>query len=163
LSQASLPDWDDLIAGRVCPLCDRAAEEAEESEYGFRVAQLRVSSLELQKDQAPRGYCLLMMRRHAVELYDLAPREVEGWALDLRAAARAAAQVFECDKMNYLMLGNVFPHLHSHLWPRYRGEPQWRQPLPFPPPGSPHYLTAPEYGALVARLRAALPPWGGTE
>ncbi len=157
------PDWDDLIAGRACPFCDRAADNAEESPYGIRVAQLRVSTLELQKDQAPRGYSLLMLRRHAVELYDLAPREAEGFVLDLRAAARAVAQVFGCDKMNYLMLGNIVPHLHCHLWPRYRGEPLWGRPLPFPPPGSPHYLEAPEYRALVTELRAALPPWGGTE
>jgi len=156
-------DWDDLIAGRVCPFCDRMREEAEESQHGIRVAQLRVSSLELQKDQAPRGYCLLMLRRHAVELYDLAPREAEGWILDLRAAARAVAQVFGCDKMNYLVLGNVIPHLHCHLWPRYRGEPLWRQPLPFPPPGSPRRLPPAEYRERAAQLRAALPAWGGTE
>lgn len=86
------PDgWDDLIAGRVCPLCERIPEE---SEHGFRVAELRVSTLTLQRDQAPRGYCLVVLRRHAVELYDLAPRETEGFALDVRAAARAVSQVF---------------------------------------------------------------------
>jgi diadenosine tetraphosphate (Ap4A) HIT family hydrolase len=155
------PDrWDDLIAGRVCPFCERIPEE---SEHGFRVAELRVSTLTLQRDQAPRGYCLLVLRRHAVELYDLAPREAEGFALDVRAAARAVSQVFACDKMNYLLLGNTVPHLHYHLWPRYRSDPNWGGPLPWPPPGSPHHLVPAEYQDLVARLRAALPPWGGTE
>ncbi len=154
------PDWDDLVAGRVCPLCETVPDE---SEHGFRVADLRVSTLTLARDQAPRGYCIVRLRRHAVELFDLTPREAEGFILDVRAAARAVTEVFHCDKMNYLMLGNVVPHLHCHLWPRYADEPHWGRPLPFPVPSSPSHLPAPEYRDLVARLRAALPPWGGTE
>ena len=60
--------------------------------------------------------------------------------------------------MNYCSLGNVVPHLHWHLVPRYRSDPRW---------GSPIYTTdmadmrvtrleEPELRHLAATLRRSL-------
>jgi diadenosine tetraphosphate (Ap4A) HIT family hydrolase len=37
--------------------------------------------------------------------------------------ARALASLYEPVKMNYEIHGNVVPHLHLHLYPRYDGDP----------------------------------------
>jgi diadenosine tetraphosphate (Ap4A) HIT family hydrolase len=37
--------------------------------------------------------------------------------------ARALASLYEPVKMNYEIHGNVLPHLHLHLLPRYEGDP----------------------------------------
>jgi diadenosine tetraphosphate (Ap4A) HIT family hydrolase len=34
--------------------------------------------------------------------------------------------------MNYQTLGNVVPHLHTHLLPRFARDPAPGRPLPFP-------------------------------
>ena len=39
------------------------------------------------------------------------------------SAARALAELTGTAKMNYGIHGNVIPHLHLHLWPRYRDDP----------------------------------------
>jgi diadenosine tetraphosphate (Ap4A) HIT family hydrolase len=37
--------------------------------------------------------------------------------------ARALASLYEPEKMNYEIHGNLVPHLHLHLYPRYEGDP----------------------------------------
>ncbi len=60
--------------------------------------------------------------------------------------------------MNYTSLGNVVPHLHWHIVPRYRQDPRW---------GGPIYTTTreemretslpePEYRAIAEGIRARL-------
>lgn len=39
------------------------------------------------------------------------------------ASARALAELFRPVKVNYGVHGNVIPHLHVHLWPRYLDDP----------------------------------------
>jgi diadenosine tetraphosphate (Ap4A) HIT family hydrolase len=44
-------------------------------------------------------------------------------------AALAIVRSFAPDHMNYESLGNVVPHLHVHLVPRYRDDPRWGAPI----------------------------------
>jgi hypothetical protein len=39
--------------------------------------------------------------------------------LDGRAEIRALEQVYEAQKINYSILGNIVPHLHAHIQPRF--------------------------------------------
>jgi diadenosine tetraphosphate (Ap4A) HIT family hydrolase len=50
--------------------------------------------------------------------------------------------------MNYQLLGNLVPHLHVHLVPRYLDDPAPGKPLPFEP--SP--LAEPEYDMQLQLL-----------
>lgn len=38
-------------------------------------------------------------------------------------AARALAELLKPIKMNYQINGNTIPHLHMHLYPRFRDDP----------------------------------------
>ncbi|MGH8732345.1 MAG: HIT family protein, partial [Burkholderiales bacterium] len=42
---------------------------------------------------------------------------------DVRRVAAALRNVTNCVKLNYEIHGNTIPHLHVHLYPRYRGDP----------------------------------------
>ena len=57
--------------------------------------------------------------------------------------------------MNYDILGNSLPHLHTHVVPRYADDPRPGWPFPFPEGESP---PIPEdlYSADVQALRALL-------
>lgn len=56
--------------------------------------------------------------------------------------------------MNYLTLGNAVPHLHTHLIPRYYGDPAPGRPYLTGP--EPILLPEPEYEELAAAIRVKL-------
>jgi diadenosine tetraphosphate (Ap4A) HIT family hydrolase len=48
---------------------------------------------------------------------------------DLYRAAGAISSACSPDLMNYASMGNVVPHVHWHLVPRYRTDPRWGFPI----------------------------------
>jgi hypothetical protein len=48
---------------------------------------------------------------------------------DLVRVGRALARAFRPIKLNYQILGNLVPHLHAHVQPRYYGDPAPGRPL----------------------------------
>jgi diadenosine tetraphosphate (Ap4A) HIT family hydrolase len=69
------------------------------------------------------GYACVVSKRHVVEPYELPPEERAAFWEDALVVARALASLYEPVKMNYEIHGNVVPHLHLHLYPRYDGDP----------------------------------------
>jgi diadenosine tetraphosphate (Ap4A) HIT family hydrolase len=75
------------------------------------------------------GYCVLVSRRHATELSQLAESERAGFLEEMCLTARAIEQAFRPHKMNYELLGNQVPHLHWHLFPRLLADPDHLKPV----------------------------------
>lgn len=48
---------------------------------------------------------------------------------DLKRAADAVHKATTPDHMNYATLGNIIPHLHYHIIPRYKNAARWRAPV----------------------------------
>ncbi|HVX46253.1 MAG TPA: HIT family protein [Mycobacteriales bacterium] len=144
--------WDAMLAGVDCPLC---GDFPEVDGYGYNVARLSKSLLRLARNQYSAGYCVLVCTEHGPEPYSLSPADSAAYLQDMSRAGAALEQVFGADKMNFLTLGNAVPHLHTHLIPRYHGDPA---------PGQPYLaehaaevtLTDTEYRDRVNRIRAAL-------
>lgn len=110
-----------------CPLC---APRPDDSPHWLKVARMRVSTLYLDRNQTYRGHCQLVFdSRHVEGLEHLDGGEYDALMLDLRRAAHAITAVARPDRMNYCSLGNVVPHLHWHLVPRYRTDPRWGSPI----------------------------------
>jgi diadenosine tetraphosphate (Ap4A) HIT family hydrolase len=139
-----------------CPLCQPRPDDCAQ---WVKIAALSCSSLYLDRNQTYRGHCQLIYDpRHVEGLEKLELHEHAAMMNDLACAARAIARSMQPDHMNYVSLGNVVPHLHWHLVPRYRSDPRW---------GSPIYLTDTsrmpvtrlderEYHARVELIRARL-------
>jgi len=119
--------WERLIRGTDCPF---DAPRASANEHWDLVAQLTVSSLYLAANQTYRGQCLLVLDiRHATRPDDLSRKEWCAFCSDLHAAEMAIAGAVKPDHMNVAALGNVIPHLHWHIIPRYRDDPRWGAPI----------------------------------
>jgi diadenosine tetraphosphate (Ap4A) HIT family hydrolase len=58
-------------------------------------------------------------------------------------------------KLNYDLLGNSLPHLHTHVIPRYADDPRPGWPFPFPEEEPPRHNEA-DFRADVEALRALL-------
>lgn len=101
-----------------CPACARLAR-ARAGDDPLCITRLRVSYVLLHKHQAYPGWCSLFVDEHAEHL-DAMPRERQRalWedVMDVADAIRAA---FAPRRLNYENLGNVVPHVHWHIIPRY--------------------------------------------
>jgi diadenosine tetraphosphate (Ap4A) HIT family hydrolase len=145
-----------LVRGVQCPL---DAPRPETTAHWDLVAALSISSLYLTTNQTYRGHCQLIFdARHAATPDQLSRDEWTAWCADLFTAQAAIMQTVRPDHVNIESLGNVVPHLHWHIVPRYRHDPRW---------GAPIWLTRVEDMAetalpgdqrrrLIADLRAAL-------
>lgn len=119
--------WEDLVRGNDCPY---DAPRAESNEYWDLITSLSVSSLYLTKNQTYRGQCLLILDcRHAVRPEQLAKHEWLEFCADLFKAERAVVHTVKPDHMNLASLGNVIPHLHWHIVPRFESDPRWGAPI----------------------------------
>ena len=119
--------WESLVAGAGCPL---DAPRPPSNDHWDLVGQLTVSSLYLTKNQTYRGQCQLIFdARHVARLDQLSRPEWTSLAADLFTAQKAVAHVVGPDHINVESLGNVVPHLHWHIIPRYVGDPMWGAPV----------------------------------
>lgn len=149
-------EWVEMRRGVRCPLDTPRPESTDEWDI---IASLSVSTLYLFKNQTYRGHCLLILDlRHATRPDELSNDEWLQFCADLYTAQNAIMRTLDPDHINIATLGNVTPHLHWHIVPRYRNDPRW---------GAPIWLTQAsdmpdirldvnEHVALVQRLRAAL-------
>ena len=76
-----------------------------------------------------QGYCILVARRHATELFQLSRPERGGYLEELSLLAQAIGETFQPHKLNYELLGNQVPHLHWHVFPRYSDDPDRLRPV----------------------------------
>jgi diadenosine tetraphosphate (Ap4A) HIT family hydrolase len=102
-----------------------------------------------------RGYCCLFFKRHAVDLHDLTEGEGAAYMRDIQRVSRALKTVTGAVKMNYDIHGNVIPHVHTHFYPRYVGDPFEGGPINFAVVTRPIYAPG-EWSEFVTRLQAAL-------
>ncbi|MGO9979598.1 MAG: HIT family protein [Candidatus Sulfotelmatobacter sp.] len=135
------------------------APRPRSNEYQDFVAAFSVSSLYLAKNQTYRGQCVLIFDlRHAARPDQLSAHEWQAFCADLFEAQGAITRTVRPDHVNVESLGNVIPHLHWHIVPRYWSDPRW---------GAPIWLTSlddmadkrlPEHErfALISELQSAL-------
>jgi diadenosine tetraphosphate (Ap4A) HIT family hydrolase len=105
----------------------------EETEYGTRIFGGDVSDAYLQKAGIQRGYTISIWRgRHVAEPTELSEDEASAYWLEVLRVGRALEAQLQPVKLNYDVLGNSLPHLHTHVIPRYADDPRPGWPFPFP-------------------------------
>ncbi len=110
-----------------CPFC---REDPVENEWWTFVERLSTSKLCLSQNQTYRGQCLLIFEgKHAESIEELSEAEYVHFMNDLRHSVKSLQKVFKPDHLNIELLGNVVPHLHFHLIPRYMNDPRWMHPI----------------------------------
>ena len=118
--------WAALVAGAGCPM---DAPRPPSNEH-WDLVEISVSSLYLTKNQTYRGQCQFIFdSRHVARVDQLSRPEWTSLAADLFTALQAVARVVKPDHVNIESLGNVVPHLHWHIIPRYAGDPMWGAPF----------------------------------
>ena len=149
-------DWETRVSGAACPLC---APRPASNDHWDLVETLSASSLYLARNQTYRGQCQLIFdRRHAARLDQLTPDEYEAFAATSLPPRTRSCGPCTPDHVNIESLGNVVPHLHWHIVPRYVGDARWGMPIWTTPLDAmpDHRLDQADREALVAAIRRAL-------
>lgn len=75
------------------------------------------------------GFCRVIWNAHLAEMSDL-PAAERAYLMNVVFAVEAALRwLFNPDKINLASLGNVVPHLHWHIIPRWRDDSHFPQPI----------------------------------
>jgi len=96
------------------------------------------------------GFCRVIWHAHVQEMSDLTAPERVAIMEAVNHVELAQRAVLHPDKINMASLGNVVPHLHWHVIPRFTGDAH------FPGPVWAQAVRAPDPATLAAR-RALLP------
>lgn len=127
----------------------------DETPWGARFFAGEVADAYLQRADIQRGYTLVVWRgRHVAEPTELADAEAAQYWKEVLHAGRALEEALEPVKLNYDVLGNELPHLHTHVIPRYADDPKPGWPFPFPE-GEPGAIGEDPFRRDVEALRAA--------
>jgi diadenosine tetraphosphate (Ap4A) HIT family hydrolase len=114
------------MPSHACPLCRKLDDLDAEAGVVWRFPH---GVALLGSWQYYHGYCVLVARRHASELSGL-PDDVRRAFLDeMCLLARAVETTFRPHKLNCELLGNLVPHLHWHVFPRYLDDPDRLRPV----------------------------------
>ena len=110
------------MTGVTCKVC---AGEWPSTDHW--IADVGLTKAYLFDDQFFPGWTVLVLNRHATELFDLTADERSRLIEDVSEVALALTMAFEPVKINYELLGNQLPHIHWHVIPRLTGDPALRE------------------------------------
>ena len=101
-----------------CVLC-KAELTPEEGELIWRGDDCRVI---LVNDPDLPGFCRVIWNRHLAEMSDLTYGEREHIMSLVFVVEEAVRHVMRPDKINLAALGNMVPHIHWHVIPRFQDD-----------------------------------------
>lgn len=131
-----------------CELCNTALGDVVFSSERWRVI--------LVDDSNYPGFCRVIWNGHVKEMTDLPPAERDEMMQAVWAVEAAIRAVMLPHKINLASLGNMVPHLHWHVIPRYQGDahfpnPVWAAAKPDLPDVSARRALLPSLRAELAR------------
>ena len=104
-----------------CPLCDTPG--------GTLLWQDSVCRVILADEPDYPGFLRVILNTHVKEMTDLPAADQQALMRVVLAAEAALREVMAPDKINLASLGNVVPHLHWHVIPRFADDPHFPNPV----------------------------------
>ena len=104
-----------------CPLCDTPGGTVLWQDDFCRVV--------LADEPDYPGFLRVILSAHVQEMTDLPAADQQALLRVVMATEAALREVMAPDKINLASLGNVVPHLHWHVIPRFRDDPHFPNPV----------------------------------
>ena len=139
-----------------CPICTKWDDDPEQ-----RVVELKQTLVSLNRDQFFPGYCFVYAKKHVTELFHLEDSVRNEVMAEVSAVAKALYNTLRPDKINYELLGNMAPHMHWHIVPRFSSDPLWPRPH-WSEPHQELFLSSQQYRERAELIKATLNkefPW----
>ena len=116
------------------------------------IADCGLTQAYLHDDQFFPGWTVLVLKRHATELFHLSRVDRSSLIEELSAVAGLLAREWQAVKINYELLGNQLPHIHWHVIPRLPKDPAPLEPV-WRITHEPVRLSPDSLASVVQRLR----------
>lgn len=133
-----------------CSMCMKWNDEP-----GLRITELEHCYVLLNRDQFFTGYTLVVTKEHVTELFHLDKKTREAVIEEVNLVAATLYKLFRPAKINYELLGNMVPHMHWHIIPRFIDDKLWPRPV-WAEPHTERCLTADAYAERIAHIREGL-------
>lgn len=131
-----------------CELCER-----DGGEVLYRDSRLRVV---LADDAQYPGFCRVIWNVHVGEMSDLPAQDRNALMEAVWLVESAVRDAMQPRKINLASLGNVVPHLHWHVIPRYGDDAHFPAPVWAPPKREADAAQLAARRALLPALRTAI-------
>lgn len=135
----------------ICELCNTSGGDVV-----FEDDKLRVV---LVNDALYPGFCRVISQQHVAEMSDLPAEQRAQMMQAVWQTEQVVRDTMQADKINLASLGNMTPHVHWHVIPRFKDDPHFPQPIwgqQQREPGSQHPARQQKLPQLAAALRQAL-------
>lgn len=93
------------------------------------LAQLEWADVYLFNDQKHPGRCVVALRGHCDEIWQLTEKQRNGFFGNVSLVAEAIARHTGAAKINYAIYGDLVSHFHVHMVPKQRDGLQWGGPF----------------------------------
>ncbi len=114
-----------------CPYCK---EPIENTSVLIEVCHLTYSILSVYKNQFQRGRCVLSLKEHYEELFEIDQVTYVGFMKESQDICRLISKVFNPGKVQVAFYGDSVRHIHAHIVPKYADLPDWGMPFFMTPP-----------------------------
>ena len=108
-------------SGKTCELCSSAGGEVLWNSPDCRVVRVA--------DAHYPGFCRVIWTAHVREMTDLAPAQRSLLMQVVFAVEDVVRRLFTPDKINLASFGNMVPHVHWHIIPRWVGDRHFPEPV----------------------------------
>ena len=130
-----------------CELCSDAG-----GELLWQDARCRVVAVD---ERGYPGFCRVIWSHHVAEMTDLAEHDREHMMQVVFAVESGLRELLKPRKINLASLGNMTPHLHWHVIPRFEDDPHFPHPVWGERRRTGRHRAAPDAAAHLRALLAA--------
>lgn len=116
------------------------------------ILNLTYGSLFLNLNQSYLGRCLYVPFEHYKDLSTIDETDYMNYNQEVLFASNVIRNCVNADLVNIAMLGNKVAHVHWHIIPRYKNDPNWGNP---PWPNDIKDIGPVKMKALLAKIRTA--------
>lgn len=109
--------------------CFYCKKDERQAALMLPLAELRWSDVYLFRDQKHRGRCIVALKEHRDEMWQLSEEQRNGFFAEVSAVAEAVSAYAQADKINYAVYGDKVSHFHVHIVPKREGGLQWGGPF----------------------------------
>lgn len=112
---------DAAVTQAACPLCQITGEDILFINDLYRIVAVN--------DPAWPGFCRIILNRHAAEMTDLPIEDRSALMKAVCVVESALRRLMQPTKINLASLGNVVPHVHWHVIPRWADDTHFPDPI----------------------------------
>ena len=106
-----------------CKICEKSWPPSD-----YYIGDLGLTHAYLFDDQFFAGWTVLILKDHQTELFELTQEARCTLIEEISQVGEALTKIFDVRKINSELLGNQVPHIHWHVIPRLKSDPDPLKP-----------------------------------